>query len=75
VAEAPDRASAAPAAEAAARQQLGSFGADRTQFTWLEVDSQQVVLKVQGDSPTFLPLPTGWRAITRTVTVRTERFR
>jgi hypothetical protein len=75
VAEAPDPLTAAPAAESDARQQLGSFGATRTRFDWLEVDGQQVVLRVRGDSPSFLPLPTGWSLITRTVTVRTERFR
>ena len=75
VAEAPDPLTAAPTAESAARQQLGSFGATRTRFDWLEVDGQQVVLQIRGDSPSFLPLPNGWSAITRTVTVRTERFR
>ena len=75
VAEAPDPTAAAPAAEAAARQQLGSFGATRTRFDWLEVDGQQVVLEVRGESPTFLPLPADWSAISRTVTFRTERFR
>ncbi len=74
-AEAPDPRTAAPAAEVAARRQLGSFGATRTRFDWLEVDGQQVVLEVRGESPSFLPLPRGWNAITRTVTVRTERFR
>jgi len=75
VADSPDPAAAAPQAEAAAREQLGTFGATHTTFAWLEVDNQQVVLEVHGDSPSFLPLPAGWRSITRTVTVRTERFR
>jgi hypothetical protein len=75
VAEAPDPAAEAAPAEAAARQQLGTFGATRTRFNWLEVDGQQVVLQVRADSPGLLPLPAGWRSITRTVTVRTERFR
>ena len=75
VAESPDPRTAAPAAVEEARQQLGPFGATRTRFTWLEVDGQQIVLKVQGDSPTLLPLPGGWKAIVRTVTVRSEEFR
>jgi hypothetical protein len=62
-------------AEEAARTQLGSFGATRTSFVWKEVDAQQVVLEVDGLSPGFLPLPRGWRTISRTVTVRSERFR
>jgi hypothetical protein len=75
VAEAPDPLAAAPAAEAAARQQLGTFGATRTHFDWIEIDGQQVVLEVRGDSPTLLPLLPGWSAIKRIVTLRTERFR
>ena len=75
VADAPDPLAAAPAAEAAARQQLGSFGATRTTFVWEEINAQQIVLHVRGDSPSFLPLPAGWRIISRTVSVRTERFR
>ena len=75
VAESPDPRMAVPVAMEEARQQLGPFGATRTRFKWLEVDRQQVVLTVRGDSPTLLPLPGGWNSITRTVTVRTERFR
>lgn len=75
VAEAPNPVAEAAQAEATARRQLGSFGATRTRFSWLEVDGQQVVLQVHADSPGLLPLPAGWRSITRTVTVRTERFR
>ena len=75
VADSPDPGSAAPQAEAAARQQLGPFGATHTSFEWLEVDDQEVVLKVDADSPSFLPLPAEWRSITRTVRVRTEQFR
>ena len=75
VADAPDPTSAIATAEASARTQLGTFGASRTTFDWKEVDSQQVVLEVVGVSPGFLPLPSSWRRIERTVTVRTERFR
>jgi hypothetical protein len=75
VADAPDPLTAAPQAQVEARQQLGTFGATRTRFDWLEVDNQQVVLEVRGRSPSFLPLPAGWNLINRTVTVRTERFR
>ncbi len=75
VADAPDPASAVAAAEASARAELGTFGATRTTFDWKEVDGQQVVLEVVGVSPGLLPLPSGWRRIERTVTVRTERFR
>jgi hypothetical protein len=75
VAESPDPAAAVPDAEAAARADLGPFGATRTRFVWKEADFQQVVLEVTGASPQFLPIPAGWRTIDRTVTVRTERFR
>jgi hypothetical protein len=75
VAESPDPAAAVPDAEAAARADLGPFGATRTRFVWKEADFQQVVLEVTGESPQFLPIPAGWRTIDRTVTVRTERFR
>jgi hypothetical protein len=70
-----DPAASVAAAEAAARQQLGTFGATRTTFQWKEADQQQVVVEVKGRSPAFLPLPASWLAIERTVTVRTERFR
>jgi hypothetical protein len=75
VAESPDPLRAVPQAETAARQQLGSFGATRTSFDWLEVDGQQIVLEVRGKSPSLLPLPGRWIWITRTITIRTERFR
>ena len=75
VAESPDPVAEVPFAETDARQQLGTFGATRTRFEWLEVDAQQIVLEVRGDSPSLLPLPGGWKLITRTVTIRTERFR
>jgi Flp pilus assembly protein TadG len=75
VAQAPAPSSAVAAAERAARQQLGSFGGRRAVFDWQEVDAQQVVLRVQAPSPEFLPFVPGWSEITRTVTVRTERFR
>ena len=75
VAESPNPGSEVPLAEAEARRQLGTFGATRTRFQWLEVDGQQVVLEVTGDSPSLLRLPGGWESITRTVSIRTERFR
>lgn len=63
------------AAEASARLRLGSFGAAHTTFTWEEVDAQRVVLRVQAESPGFVPLPSSYRRIVRTVTVRSEHFR
>jgi hypothetical protein len=75
VAYSPEPRAAAAAAEADARSRLGGFGASHAVFTWLEVDQDAVVLRVRGQSPGFLPLPDEWRRISRTVTVRTERFR
>lgn len=75
VAGSPTPEAAVGPAEAAARQQLGSFGAERTTFVWEEVDSLRVVLEVKASTPQLLPVPYGWQLITRTVSVRTERFR
>ena len=75
VASSGDPPAAVPAAESAARSQLGTFGATRTVFEWKEADAQQVVVVVKGRSPAFLPVPASWLAIQRTVAVRTERFR
>ena len=75
VAYSPDPVAAAPAAEADARARLGSFGASHAGFSWIEIDGNAVVLKVTGRSPGFLPLPAEWSRISRTVRVRTERFR
>lgn len=75
VAQSPDPKSSVAGAEQAAKSELGAFGATRTQFVWKEVDARQVVLEVKGDSPTLLPVPSSWKAIERTVTVRTETFR
>jgi hypothetical protein len=75
VAQSPVPADGVAAAESGARSDLGPFGARHTTFVWKEVDSQQVVLEVEADSPEFLPGVPGWRTITRTVTIRTERFR
>lgn len=76
VAESPaDQRAAVLVAQQDAAQRLGGFGAEHTQFRWLEVDGQQVVLRVTARSPGFLPLPASFRQIQRTVTVRTERFR
>jgi type VI protein secretion system component VasK len=72
VASAPSPSAAVPAAEAQARSDLGST---RVVFDWREVDGQQVVLHVSAPSPEFLPGIPGWRRISRTITVRTERFR
>jgi hypothetical protein len=75
VAQSRDPVQSVAGAEAAARTQLGTFGATRTRFIWKEVDDRQVVLEVEGDSPTLLPVPSDWKAITRTVIVRVESFR
>ena len=75
VASSRDQTQSEGAAELMARNQLGSFGATHTTFTWREVDGQQVVLEVRGRSPEFVPGLPGWSRIDRTVTVRTERFR
>jgi len=69
-----DPAAAVPDAQADAERRLGGFGTEHTQFRWLEVDDQQVVLEVIAETPGFLPLPSSYRRINRTVTVRTERF-
>jgi len=75
VAYSPDPAAEVPVAEADARRQLGSFGSSRTTFTWGPLDGNVVVLKITGRAPGFVPFDGGWRTITRTVTVRVERFR
>ena len=75
VAQAPVPATEVGAAEAAAREQLGSFGSSSARFVWREVDGSQVVLHIVARSPEFLPGFAGWSTIARTVTVRTERFR
>jgi hypothetical protein len=75
VASAPVPAAAVAVAEAQARADLGGFGASHTTFDWVEVDANQVVLQVTAQSPEFLPGLSAWSTITRTVTVRTERFR
>lgn len=75
VAQSPDPQASVPGAEADARSQLGTFGATRAIFVWKEADDEQVVLEVKGQGPGFLPLPSTWTSIDRTVTVRTERFR
>jgi hypothetical protein len=76
VAESPaDQVTAVQVAQQEATHSLGGFAAEHTQFHWLEVDGQQVVLQVIAQSPGFLPLPASFRQIQRTVTVRTERFR
>ncbi len=64
-----------PNAQASATQRLGRFGASHTTFSWLEVDGQQVVLRVVATAPGFLPGMGSLRHIDRTITVRRERFR
>lgn len=66
---------AVPAAQASAVSRLGTFGSGHTRFDWLEVDGQEVRLRVTARSPALVPLPVSYRDISRTVTVRTERFR
>jgi hypothetical protein len=75
VAVSPVPATAEASAEARAVAQLGGFAATDVRFTWEEADGQQVVLKVEASSPEFVPGPSSWHEISRTVTVRTERFR
>jgi hypothetical protein len=75
VAQAGNPLAAVAPAEATARASLGSYGTAHTAFLWKEVDNQAVVLEVDAPGPGFLPLPSSWRQIRRTVTVRTERFR
>ena len=64
-----------PLAQAEALSRLGGWGARHTRFDWLEVGGQQVTLRVTAQSPALVPLPGSYRDISRTVTVRTERFR
>lgn len=75
VASAPVPAAEVPVAQAQAESDLGSFGTARTHFDWLEVDGEQVVLQVTARSPELLPGLSQWSEISRTVTIRTERFR
>jgi hypothetical protein len=63
-----------PLAEAGARRDLGQLGASAV-FDWVEVDADQVVLRVRVHSPGFLPFASSLLEVDRTVTVRTERFR
>lgn len=75
VAEAAVPEAAVPAAQAAAVEQLGSFASQHATFSWREVDGTEVVLNVAARSPEFLPGLADWSRISRTVTIRTERFR
>jgi hypothetical protein len=74
VATDPAEAQEVPLAESSARRQLGHLGASAW-FDWVEVDGNQVVLRVRVRSPGFLPFASSLLEIDRTVTVRTERFR
>jgi hypothetical protein len=67
--------SAVPGAQRVAVSRLGSFGSHHAHFDWIELGGQQVTVTVSAESPSFLPLPSSFRDIERTVTVRTERFR
>jgi hypothetical protein len=62
-------------AERQAVDKLGGLGRAHTRFIWEEADANQVVLRVESETPSFLPLPASYRQVSRTVTVRTERFR
>jgi hypothetical protein len=75
VALSPVPAAAEVSAEAEARSEVASFAAHHVQFAWEEADGDQVVLHVDASSPAFLPGPSSWRRISRTVTIRSERFR
>lgn len=75
VAYSPDPASEITPAEDEARRELGSFGASRTTFRWGALGGDTVVLTVTGRTPSLVPFDTGWKTVTRTVTVRVERFR
>ena len=75
VAQSPVPAAYEGEAEAAARSALGPLEGRTARFVWDEADARQVVLHVVARSPEFLPGLPGWTRITRTVTVRTERFR
>lgn len=75
VAYAPDPPAEMPIAESEARRQLGSFGGPRTTFDWGPVGADYVVLTVTGHAPSLVPFDSGWATVTRTVTVRVERFR
>ena len=75
VASSPDPWAEIPVAEADARRQLGSFGGPRTTFDWGPLSGDAVVLKVVGHTPSWVPFDRGWATVSRTVTVRIERFR
>jgi hypothetical protein len=71
VASAADPQASVPGAQQAAQSQLGSY---RVSFDWESIGPDDVVLQVAGRSPGFLPLPSSWTTIRRTVTVHLERF-
>ena len=75
VAYSPDPAAEVALAEADARRQLGSFGGAGTTFAWGPVNGDEIVLKVTGHAPSLVPFDPGFATITRTVSVRVERFR
>lgn len=75
VAYSPDPTAEVPIAESDARKQLGSFGGPRTTFDWESVDQDVIVLKITGHTPALVPFDGGWSTVSRTVTVRVERFR
>jgi Flp pilus assembly protein TadG len=65
-------------AEAQARQALGRYG-DRVTFDWDASTTEEVVLRIQSDNPSFLlPVmagPIAFDHIDRTIRIRVERFR
>ena len=65
-------------AEGQARQALGRY-ASRVTFDWSATGPEEVVLRVQSDSPSFLlPVlagPVAFDHLDRTIRVRVERFR
>lgn len=63
-----------PAAQVAAEQSLGTLGS-KAAFDWVEVDGQQVTVRIEVQGPDLLPLPAWMARVDRTATVRTERFR
>ena len=75
VAYSPDPPVEVAIAEADARRQLGSFGGSRTTFDWGPLNGDVIVLKVIAHAPSLVPFTAAWTTITRTVSVRAERFR
>jgi hypothetical protein len=61
-------------AEAKARVSLGRY--ERwVEFDWDGTTDEEVVLRVQADTPSLLPAATGLDRLDRTIRIRVERFR